>query len=166
MARCFAVAINHAPGLSGTPERGHCSSAATSASWARSSARPTSRTIRAIPAMSLADSILQMASIFRCVSEAVTAIHHTIFSPPAQVLHEQQSGSRWEVFRPEDLAHLGFAFPGGPMRLVKLHEFHRRLDGLFLGFQFKNRISAHDLFGLGKRPIDDIKFSSRDSDSG
>ena len=35
----------------------------TSASCARSSARPTSRTIRASPAMSLADSILQTASI-------------------------------------------------------------------------------------------------------
>ena len=32
------------PGCPGCPTRGHCSSAATSASWARSSARPTSRT--------------------------------------------------------------------------------------------------------------------------
>ena len=37
-ARCLAVAMSQAPGLSGTPDSGHCSSAATSASWARSSA--------------------------------------------------------------------------------------------------------------------------------
>ncbi len=65
MARCFAVAISHAPGLSGTPLSGHFSSAVTSASCASSSASPTSRTIRARPAMSLADSIFQTASIAR-----------------------------------------------------------------------------------------------------
>jgi predicted RNA polymerase sigma factor len=32
MPRCLAVAMSHAPGLSGTPASGHCSSAATSAS--------------------------------------------------------------------------------------------------------------------------------------
>ena len=53
IARCLAVAISQAPGLSGTPARGHCSSAATSASCASSSARPTSRTMRARPAISL-----------------------------------------------------------------------------------------------------------------
>ena len=68
MARCLAVAISQAPGLSGTPVAGHCSSAATSASCARSSARPTSRTIRARPAMSRADSIRQTASIARWTS--------------------------------------------------------------------------------------------------
>ena len=72
MARCLAVAISQAPGLSGTPDSGQRSSAATSASWASSSARPTSRTIRARPAISRADSILQTAWIARCVSEAAT----------------------------------------------------------------------------------------------
>ena len=46
MARCLAVAISQAPGLRGMPDAGHCSSAATSASWASSSARPMSRTMR------------------------------------------------------------------------------------------------------------------------
>src|ERR1700688_2360247 len=63
MARCLAAAISQAPGLSGTPDFGHCSSAATRASCARSSATPTSRTIRARPAMSRGDSIRQTASI-------------------------------------------------------------------------------------------------------
>src|SRR6266700_4904330 len=74
MARCFAVAMSQAPGLSGTPDFGHCSSADTRASCARSSATPISRTIRARPAMSLADSIRQTASIARCVSELVMVI--------------------------------------------------------------------------------------------
>ena len=62
MARCLAVAMSQAPGLSGMPAWGHCSRAMTRASWARSSANPTSRTMRARPAISLADSIRQTAS--------------------------------------------------------------------------------------------------------
>ena len=76
IARCLAVAISQAPGLSGTPVSGHCSSAATSASCASSSARPTSRTMRASPAMSRADSMRQTASMARWVSVAVTATDH------------------------------------------------------------------------------------------
>src|SRR5215472_2813642 len=57
------MAISHAPGLRGMPSVGHCSRAAMSASFARSSARPRSRTMRATPAMTRADSILQTASI-------------------------------------------------------------------------------------------------------
>src|SRR3989442_6108281 len=68
VARCFAVAISQAPGLSGTPEVGHCSSAATRASCASSSAVPISPTRRASPAMSRADSIRQIASMARYAS--------------------------------------------------------------------------------------------------
>ena len=46
--------------------------AATSASCARSSATPTSRTIRARPAISRADSIRQTASIVRLISREAT----------------------------------------------------------------------------------------------
>ena len=48
------VVKSQAPGLRGTPGRGHCSSAATSASWASSSASPTSPVQRASPATRLA----------------------------------------------------------------------------------------------------------------
>ena len=67
-----ATAMSQAPGLSGTPSSGHCSSAATRASCARSSASPTSRTTRARPAISLADSIRQTASIACWVAEVTT----------------------------------------------------------------------------------------------
>src|SRR6266496_510790 len=70
MARCLAVPMSHAPGRSGTPSEGHCSSAATRASWASSSAVPMSPTTRASPATSRADSMRQIASIARCASIA------------------------------------------------------------------------------------------------
>src|SRR5512132_3788527 len=78
MARCLAAAVSQAPGLSGMPDAGHCSSAATSASCASSSAKPTSRTMRAIPAVILGDSILQTAWIVRWLSADVTVTHHTL----------------------------------------------------------------------------------------
>ncbi len=65
------------PGCRARPTRGQRSSAATSASCASSSARPTSRTMRARPAMSRADSMRQTASIARWVSAAATAADHT-----------------------------------------------------------------------------------------
>jgi len=55
--------MSQAPGLSGTPDSGQRSSAATSASCARSSAKPTSPVIRVSPAISLADSMRHTASI-------------------------------------------------------------------------------------------------------
>src|SRR2546422_4202221 len=73
IARCLPVAMSQAPGLSGTPDSGHCSRAARSASCASSSASPMSRTTRARPATSLADSIRQTASIARWVSEIVNS---------------------------------------------------------------------------------------------
>src|ERR1051325_6129052 len=85
MARCLAVVMSHAPGLAGTPSPGHCSSAATNASWARSSATPTSRTIRVRAAMIFGDSIRHRASIARVVSVAVTATDHNIFYLRPQV---------------------------------------------------------------------------------
>src|SRR4051794_28879007 len=72
MARRLAMVMSQAPGLSGTPETGHCSSAATSASWASSSARPTSRTNRVRLAMIFAASSFQTASIARWVSVTCT----------------------------------------------------------------------------------------------
>jgi hypothetical protein len=84
IARCLAAIMSQAPGFSGRPDTGHCLSAATRASCARSSATPTSRTIRVSPAMSFACSILQTASIARYASVAVTATDHSISKSPAQ----------------------------------------------------------------------------------
>src|SRR3984893_2818476 len=167
MARSLAAAISQAPGLPGTPGFGHCSSAATRASCARSSATPTSRTIRARPAMSRGDSILHTASIARCVSVATAADHIMLGSECASSgQFAKQSVSELsalpprplidalrEVFRPEYLANLGLAFPSRPVFPVKFHEADRPFDRLLLRFQFKLRIAADDFLGLGEWPI-------------
>src|SRR5713226_2080242 len=161
IARCFAVAMSHAPGLSGMPDSGHCSSAATRASCASSSARPTSRTIRVRPAMILADSILQTASMALCGWVAVTATHHIIFNllvqaRPRRLLLRSRPCTRallcfeTEVFRPEDLANFGLALPVGPMYLVKFHEALRPFYRFFFRLQLKDRIPADDFLGLGE----------------
>jgi hypothetical protein len=85
IARCFAVAMSQAAGLSGTPETGHCSSADTSASCASSSARPTSRMTRARLAMRRGDSMRQTASMARWVSVAVTATDQITTAAAAQL---------------------------------------------------------------------------------
>ena len=59
----FAAAVSQAPGLSGTPLAGHSVSAISSASCASSSARSTSRVIRASAAINRARSIRNTASI-------------------------------------------------------------------------------------------------------
>ena len=74
IARCLAVAISQAPGLAGTPVSGHRSSAATSASCASSSARPTSPVTRVSAAMSFADSMRQTASTTRETSAVIDAV--------------------------------------------------------------------------------------------
>src|SRR5690606_8558824 len=64
---------SQAPALRGTPDSGHRSSASASASWARSSARPTSPTMRATVATTCAPSIRQTASTVRRASAAASS---------------------------------------------------------------------------------------------
>src|SRR5689334_23190374 len=73
MARFFAVAMSQAPGFSGMPVSGQRSSAVISASCARSSASPTSRTTRTRPPRSRADSIRQTASMAPRVAASLIA---------------------------------------------------------------------------------------------
>src|SRR6266542_269091 len=128
LARCFAVAISHAPGLSGTPDVGHCSSAATRASCASSSAVPMSPTMRASPAMSRADSIRHIASIARCASVATA-----------------KAPSRALVLG--DLADLeGPAVVGCPLE---------PFDGLVHRAHLPQPVPGHELLALRERPVDD-----------
>src|SRR6266850_8041007 len=62
---------------------------------------------------------------------------------------------RNEVFRTEHLANLGFAFPSGPVFLVKFHEELRAFDRLFFRLQVKLRIPADNLLGLREWPVYD-----------
>src|SRR6478735_5265823 len=115
-ARFLATCISHAPGSRGMPSSGHVSSAATSASWASSSAVPRSpRTNRASPATSRAHSIRKTASIRRCVSSirragvasALAVLLRGLCAELRVVLAElARRVDRREVFVREELANL------------------------------------------------------------
>ena len=111
-ARCLAVVISQAPGLSGTPSRGQCSSAATSASCARSSARPTSRTMRATPAMirgrfDAPDGVDRLvgASAGRHSGMGAGAAAGSFSPPPSR----DRPGSAWAYMKPWSLTAVGRA---------------------------------------------------------
>src|SRR5690606_32030559 len=111
-ARFFADLISHAPGLSGMPVAGHRSRAVSSASCARSSAKPMSRTTRARPPISRADSIRQTASMARRVASgaSLTRASRALaleIRPQPLLLRAQLGRHRLaEVLRLEDGAHL------------------------------------------------------------
>src|SRR5450432_1363803 len=162
MARCLAAAMSQAPGLSGTPDSGHCSSAATRASCASSSARPTSRTMRASPAMILADSILQIDSTTRWVSPVAMRNHDSTFHSPAQPGRRYFQISRHhavikvlcfgrDVFHSEHLANFALTFPAGPVLPVQVDEVLRHFQSFLFGLQLHDREAADDLLGFGER---------------
>src|SRR5512143_2626806 len=181
IARRFAVAMSQAPGLSGTPASGHRSSATTSASWASSSARPTSRTIRVRAAIKRADSILQTASIARWVSEAVTASDHTIFNPsvedrakPRLLLLTRHLRPNALLLRPE----LRSEFRAEIVRLEHLPDLELRLaaregirgafdpfDRLFSRFRLDQPEAGDQLLGLGAWSVDHRPLRSREPDA-
>src|SRR5258706_5452642 len=152
MARFFAEAMSQAPGLSGTPDSGHCSSAATSASCASSSATPTSRTIRARPAMSFADSIRKTAWIVRCTSEAVTAPDHSTS------LRGCKGPLPLDVARVEHLQNLAFAVARDR------HEPPGDLDRLLARLRLDEGKPVDELLRLGERTVGRREFAARELD--
>src|SRR4249919_144002 len=163
IARLRAVAISQAPGFSGTPASGHCSSATSSASWARSSATPTSPVIRASAAISRADSIRQTASIARRASRSLICLPAArrrlscrrllvlLGLRPDPLLLLAQLGRQLlaEVLGLEDLADFDLA------RLVvrvgaALDPLHRLLEGAHL----HQPVAGDQLLGLGEGPVD------------
>src|SRR5258707_119338 len=180
MPRRFAADISHAPGLFGTPDSGHCSSAATSASCARSSAMPTSRTMRVKPAISFADSMRQTASIARCVSlvfSSVTSRNQRdrlrrgkpgvghVASPARELLLKRRGlradpvfllaqlgrDLRAEVVGLEHLPDLDLRFALGERIGAALDPF----DRLFLRLDLKDPEAGDQLFCLRERSVDD-----------
>src|SRR5947207_6028 len=168
MARCLPVAMSQAPGLSGTPDSGHCSRAARSASWATSSAIPMSRTIRARPATSFADSILQTASIARCVSATVTS---GLRRPRLQLLAQLllaggllgREDLRRKVRRLVHLADLDHALHvlahGGGAALDPL-------DRLFPRLHLDEPEAGNQFLRLGERPVGHRPLAPGERDPG
>jgi hypothetical protein len=103
--------------------------------------------------MSLADSILQTASIARWIWVAAMATHHIIFNPPVQ----GQGRTATKVSRrsepaysgaPSDLAKLALTTSTGCME-ESLDQF----DGPLLGVRRKKGEPVGHLLGFGERPI-------------
>ena len=98
---------------------------------------PTSRTMRVRPAISFACSILQTASIVRCMSVAVTGYRLTPLPPmPQAALHRGRLrlvGLVAQLFAwPRDLANFDFALPAWNMNFVKIQEAARHIEDLGL----------------------------------
>src|SRR5262245_11244406 len=136
MPRRLAVVMSHAPGLSGTPDSGHCLTAARSASCARSSASPTSRVRRVRPAISLADSIRQTASI-------------------AALMSGTRSARGEFVVLGEHLPDLRHSLPPRPVLCVELHELAAELDRLGPGSELVDREPADHFLSFGKWAVGD-----------
>src|SRR5215207_4632602 len=148
MPRRLAIAISHAPGLRGTPSDGHCSSAATSASCARSSASPTSRHMRASDAISFGDSIRQTASIDAWTwvkdsegSKGAMGSRSSKGYTPLEHLEPSEPLEPWELEAPGLFQSFHF------MDLPDLDDLviaHRRalgpLDRVFLGFDLNHPV--------------------------
>src|SRR3569832_234769 len=142
MARRLAAAVSHAAGLSGIPEEGHCWTAASKASCAKSSARPTSRTMRVSPAMTLPASIFHTASMARCESESIRPDHITPQAEAAIRLFPRESRAKLLFPFPIFFAHHGGEIPG----------FKHQPD-LDLRFaRHRVRAALHPLNGFFQRP--------------
>src|SRR3990172_2747362 len=182
IARCFAVAVSQAPGLSGRPDTGQRSSAMTNASWASSSASPTSRTIRASPAMILADSILQTASMARWISEGVIETDGSDLPtrrkmPRGAAMPALRTlalpGARLHVDKPGR----GLGDIGGKVRhLLHLTDFDhlglraraslRPFDRFLLRLHLDHPVAADHLFRLAERPVGYLGLSTGERDAG
>src|SRR3954462_597918 len=139
--------MSQAPGLSGTPDSGHCSSAATRASCAASSARPTSRTILASPAISLADSILQIASTVRLVVALWLLALLGLGTQPLLLLTQLGRERLAEVLGLDELTQLDLAVAeGGSLQ---------PLDRLLPGLHLPDPVPGADLLRLAERSVGD-----------
>src|SRR5580704_17375005 len=158
MPRRLAVAISHAPGLSGIPDAGHCSSAATSASWARSSATATSRTMRVSPAISRADSMRQTASIARWVADGFTRLAlGSLRAQPLVGLAQLRRQLLAEVVGLEDLAQLDLDTAVERCSLEPL-------DCLIARSALPDPVARDELLGLREGTVDDGALAAVEAD--
>src|ERR1700737_3903471 len=130
------------------PVAGQCSIAASRASWVKSSASGTSRSILERLVISRGCSIRQTARIVRLMSAAVMA------ADCVGGALASRAGKRAKLARP---------FPAGHVVFVQLHEFRRRRQSLLLALKFEDRVAADDLLGLHERAVDDAELTVCDA---
>src|SRR5256885_3090611 len=170
IARCLAVPISQAPGLVGMPDTGHCSSAATRASWASSSATPTSRTMWARPAISRADSIRQTASIVRWVSD-VSGPGGGLRLQALVLLPQLGCVRLSEVVGLDHLPDLDLERTKAPLQFRCLLAASgpgsplEPFDRLFLRLHLPQPVAGDQFLGLGKRPIDHRRLAAGEPDA-
>src|SRR5690348_1601078 len=151
IARRLPVAMSQAPGLSGTPDSGHCSSAATSASCARSSATPTSRTSRVRPAIRRADSMRQTAWIAACASALIAAwLALDVRADALLALAHLRRQDLAEVLVLEDLPDLD-----DRIALHRVRAALDPLDGLLQRADLPQPEAGDQLLGLRERAVHD-----------
>ncbi len=155
MPRRLAIAISQAPGLRGTPSVGHCSSAATSASCARSSARPTSRVIRASAAISFGDSIFQTASIVLEMSGESNHLQAYRYFLPN--LSSKPAAAACTSAGKSSISWMPRTSMISPLR-------HRRalgpLDGFFLRLDLDHPVAADAFLGFGEWTVGDLGLAA------
>src|SRR5690349_22078028 len=168
--RFLAAVISHAPGLSGMPVSGQRSSASTSASCARSSARPTSRTSRTRPPSSRADSTRQTASMAFLLARLSTC-----------GLSARCSGRRLADLAPEPLVEgteLGGDRGAEVVELVERADFELRflarhrvgaaarpLEGLVERAHLPEPVPRDELLRLGERAVHRAALSAGEADA-
>ena len=152
------------PGCRARPSRGQCSSAATSASCASSSARPTSRTMRARPAMSCADSMRQTASIapVRRLGVAVSGCSG-VFSAPAADAHVAEALDRRAVGRSRRARYSWRTSISRPTCAERRREAPRPLERFVARAHLDDPEAGDQLLGLGERAVDHRALAAVDS---
>src|SRR3712207_3551072 len=155
--------MSQAPGLSGTPDCGHCSSAATSASCARSSATPTSRVSRVSPAMSRGDSIRQTAWTAPRASAPIRWLLVRLDLRAEAVLLLAQLGGELlaEVLGLEDRAQLEEG-----LALHRVRAALGPLDGLLHRPDLPQPEPGDELLGLGERAVDGAAVAAGEAHAG
>src|SRR5690606_36983568 len=140
---------------------GQCSSAATSASCARSSAWPTSRTRRATAATIRADSMRQSASIVRRTSRSMPRVSSGVVQLRAQavfLLADLRGVVLAEVLRLEARPDLDLGFSRHWIRAAA-HPFQRLVHRPHL----PDPVAGNQLLRLGEGTIDDGAGTSREA---
>ena len=148
MARCLAACISQAPGLRGTPDAGHCSRAATSASCARSSAAPRSRTRRISPAISFGASRRHTASMAAWESAA-----HAVGPDPAAGAKSSAS---------KTLANLDVS----ALVRIRVRAAAHPLDHLGLRPALQDPEAGDQLLGFGERTVHHRALLAVEGDAG
>src|SRR6266851_1916718 len=94
-----------------------------------------------------------------CTSLEISSVYLLLFETfDAMTKHKLFAGRK--IFRAENLADFGFAFPTGPIFFMQPHELDRGFHRFFSRWKFQDPEASDNLLGFGERPIDRFDFSA------